>query len=568
MEDKKNSGTEEPVRPSNFIREIVAEDVKQNKNGGKVVTRFPPEPNGHLHIGHAKAFSIDFGIAREFNGRCHLRFDDTNPSKEKAEYTEAIQEIIRWLGFDWGEHLYFASDYYEKICEYAIRLIKDGKAYVCHLSVDEIREYRGTLTKPGRESPYRNRAVAENLELFEKMKSGGFKDGECVLRAKIDMASPNINMRDPVLYRIMRLDHHRTGGKWCIYPMYDFAHPLSDAIEGITHSLCSLEYEDHRPLYDWFIGNCHTEAKPHQYEFARLNMTWTVMSKRLLLQLVEKGIVKGWDDPRMPTLAGMRRRGYTPAAILDFLDRIGVAKSNSTVEIGLLEHCVREDLNKKAPRVMTVLRPLKLVITDWPKGKVEMLEAENNPEDPSAGKRLLPFSGVLYVEEDDFQEIPQKKWFRLTPGAEVRLKFAYYVTCTGAVKDSSGKIVELHCTHDPESKGGGTKDNRRVQGTLHWVSAAHAADVDVRIYEHLFVKPDPENVPEGQDFMVNVNDHSFITLNNCKSEPSLKEAGINARFQFLRQGYFSVDPDSTPDKPVFNRIVSLKDSWSKIEKKK
>ena len=553
--------------PPNFIREIIEEDLKEGKNEGRVHTRFPPEPNGYLHIGHAKSICLNFGLAAEYGGLYNLRFDDTNPSKEDVEYVDSIMEDVRWLGFDWEDRLFYASDYFEKLYEYAVQLIKNGKAYVCDLSADEIREYRGTLTQPGQNSPYRERSVEENLDLFERMRQGEFPDGSRTLRAKVDMASPNLNMRDPVMYRILKVSHHRTGDKWCIYATYDWAHGQSDSIEGITHSICTLEFEDHRPLYDWFIdqlGIFHSQ----QIEFARLNLSYTIMSKRMLLGLVQEGHVGGWDDPRMPTISGLRRRGYTPESIRDFCERIGVAKRESTVDIALLEHCLREDLNKRAPRVMVVLRPLRLVIDDYPEDQVEELDAVNNPEDSSKGTRKVPFSRVLYVEKEDFREDPPKKWFRLAPGREVRLKHAYYVTCTDVVKDEkTGEVVELHCTYDPESRGGWTKDERKVRGTLHWVSAAHSFPVEARLYEHLFTKEDPNDVEEGMDFKSNLNPKSLETLTSCHAEPSLKDAEPGSRFQFLRQGYFCVDTvDSTPDALVFNRTAILRDTWAKIEK--
>ena len=553
--------------PPNFIREIIEEDLKEGKNEGRVHTRFPPEPNGYLHIGHAKSICLNFGLAAEYGGLYNLRFDDTNPSKEDVEYVDSIMEDVRWLGFDWEDRLFYASDYFEKLYEYAVQLIKNGKAYVCDLSADEIREYRGTLTQPGQNSPYRERSVEENLDMFERMRQGEFPDGSRTLRAKVDMASPNLNMRDPVMYRILRASHHRTGDKWCVYATYDWAHGQSDSIEGITHSICTLEFEDHRPLYDWFIdqlGIFHSQ----QIEFARLNLSYTIMSKRMLLGLVQEGHVGGWDDPRMPTISGLRRRGYTPESIRDFCERIGVAKRESTVDIALLEHCLREDLNKRAPRVMVVLRPLRLVIDDYPEDQVEELDAVNNPEDPSKGTRKVPFSRVLYVEKEDFREDPPKKWFRLAPGREVRLKHAYYVTCTDVVKDEkTGEVVELHCTYDPESRGGWTKDERKVRGTLHWVSAAHSFPVEARLYEHLFTKEDPNDVEEGMDFKSNLNPKSLETLTSCHAEPSLKDAEPGSRFQFLRQGYFCVDTvDSTPDALVFNRTATLRDTWAKIEK--
>lgn len=557
-----NNG-ENPVlsqEPVNFIQEIINKDRETGKHGGRVHTRFPPEPNGYLHIGHAKAICLDFGIATKNGGLCNLRFDDTNPSKEDIEYVESIKEDIRWLGFDWGDRLYFASDYYEIMYQCAEELINKGKAYVCDLSPEQIKEYRGTLTEPGKESPYRNRSVAENLDLFRRMRNGDFPDGSRTLRAKIDMASPNINMRDPVIYRILRATHHRTGDKWCIYPMYDFAHPISDALEGITHSLCTLEFEDHRPLYDWVLDNLSFKSRPQQIEFARLNLTHTVMSKRKLLELVKQGVVNGWDDPRMPTISGIRRRGYTPESIRMFCERIGVAKSNSVVDIALLEHCVREDLNQKAPRVMVVLRPLKVVIDNYPDDLVEEFEAEINPENPELGMRKIPFSKVLYIERDDFAENPPKGFFRLAPGREIRLKYAYYIKCERVVKNErTGEIIELHCTYDPASRGGWTNDGRKVRGTSHWVSAAHAVDVEVRLYDHLF----REEVP-GPDSVVDPD--SLVTLVGCKAEPGLAGALPGDRFQFLRQGYFCVDKDSTPGKLIFNRTVSLKDSWSGKQK--
>jgi len=550
--------------PSDFIRDIIREDLRTNKYGGRVHTRFPPEPNGYLHIGHAKSICLNFGVAEEFGGLCNLRFDDTNPTKESAEYVEAIKRDIKWLGFDWGDREYYASDYFEKLYDYAVQLIKAGKAYVCDLSQEEIREYRGTLTEPGRESPYRNRSVEENLDLFARMRAGEFPDGSRVLRAKIDMASPNVLMRDPVIYRILHATHHRTGDKWCIYPMYDFTHCLSDSIEGITHSLCTLEFENNRELYDWFLDQLGV-YHPQQIEFARLNLTYTVMSKRILKQLVDGGYVRGWDDPRMPTLSGLRRRGYTPEAIRNFCDTIGVARTNSVVDIELLEHHVREDLNKRAPRVMAVLRPLRLVIDNYPEGQVEEVEAENNPEDPSMGTRKVPFSGVLYIERDDFQENPPKGWFRLAPGQEVRLKHAYYVTCTRVVKDEqTGEVIELHCTYDPESRGGWTSDGRKVKGTLHWVSAAHALPAEVRLYDRLFTVPNP--LEQGDNFLNYVNPNSLEVLTACQVEPSLAGAKPGSQYQFLRLGYFCVDPDSCDGKLVFNRTVSLRDTWAKMQK--
>lgn len=554
----------EPAPTSHFIREIIQEDLRTGRFGGKVVTRFPPEPNGYLHIGHAKSICLNFGLAEEFGGVCNLRMDDTNPLTERMEYVEAILRDVRWLGFDWGDRLYFASDYFEQLYEWAVQLIKAGKAYVDSLSAEEIREYRGDFNRPGKESPYRNRSVEENLDLFQRMRAGEFPDGSHVLRAKIDMTSGNMNLRDPIMYRILHAEHYRTGNKWCIYPTYDWAHGQSDSIEGITHSICTLEFEDHRPLYDWFLEQLGVHH-PRQIEFARLNLSHTVLSKRKLLVLVEEGYVRGWDDPRMPTIAGLRRRGYTPEAIRDFCERIGVAKTDSLVDISLLEHCLREDLNKRAPRRMAVLRPLRLVIENYPEGQVEYVEADNNPEDPSAGTRLVPFSRVLYVERDDFTENPPKGWFRLAPGREVRLKHAYYVTCVDVVKDAKGEVVELRCTYDPESRGGATPDGRVVRGTLHWVSAAHALDAEVRLYDHLFTVPDLDAV-EG-DWRQYLNPKSLEVLTGCKVEPSLAGAEPESRYQFLRLGYFCVDPDTTPDLLVFNRTVPLKDTWSKIAKK-
>ncbi|MFH0919974.1 MAG: glutamine--tRNA ligase/YqeY domain fusion protein [Fibrobacterota bacterium] len=553
--------------PSNFIRDFIAQDLA-NGRFDRVQTRFPPEPNGYLHIGHAKAICIDFGLAREFGGKCNLRFDDTNPAKEETEYVDAIMEDIRWLGFDWDDRLYYASDYFDKIYAFAIALIKKGKAYVDDSAVELIREMRGTLTRPGVESPYRNRSVEENLDLFERMRKGEFPDGSRVLRAKIDMASNNMNFRDPVMYRILHTPHHRTGTQWCLYPMYDFAHGQSDSIEGITHSLCSLEYEDHRPLYDWYLEALGI-YKPRQIEFARLNLTHTVMSKRLLLELVKGGHVSGWDDPRMPTLCGMRRRGYSAAAIRTFCERSGVAKRDSICDLGFLEYCVREELNKCAPRRMAVLRPLKVVLTNYPEGTSEELDAVNNPEDPSTGTRKVPFSRVLYIEQEDFREVPPPKYFRLTPGREVRLRYAYFIKCEKVIKDEkSGEIIELHCTYDPATRGGDAPDNRKVKATLHWVSAAHALSAEVRLYETLFTKENPEDVPEGQDYKANLNPKSLEILKGCKGEPALATATPGSRWQFERMGYFNADPlDSKPGRLVFNRTVTLKDAWVKIEKK-
>jgi len=557
--------TTEAVAPTDFIRSIVEEDLRTGKFAGRVQTRFPPEPNGYLHIGHAKAISIDFGIAQDYGGQCNLRFDDTNPVKEEEEFVDAIQNDIRWLGYDWGDRLFYASDYFEQLYQWAVQLIKDGQAYVDSLSPDQVKEHRGAFGTPGVESPYRNRSVAENLDLFERMRAGEFPDGAHVLRARIDMTSGNMNLRDPVMYRILHAPHHRTGDAWCIYPMYDFAHGQSDSIERVTYSLCDVAYEEHRPLYDWFLDQLGI-FHPQQLEFARLNLTHTILSKRYLARLVREGHVRGWDDPRMPTLAGLRRRGYTPEAIRDFMNRVGVAKSPTTVEIALLEHCLRQDLNLRAPRVMAVLDPLRVVIENYPVDQVEEVAAENNPEDPGMGSRRLPFSRVLYIERDDFREAPPKKWFRLSPGAEVRLKHAYFITCRAVVKDESGEVVELRCTYDPESRGGSTPDGRRVKGTLHWVSAGHAAPAEVRVYDHLFVKPDPSDVPEGQDFTANLNPNSLQVLTGCLVEPGLAGQAPGSRYQFLRQGYYCLDPDSTPEKLVFNQSVTLRDSWAKIEK--
>jgi glutaminyl-tRNA synthetase len=558
LENNPDTGT-----PSNFIRNIINEDLRTGKHK-EIVTRFPPEPNGYLHIGHAKSICLNFGLAKDYGGTCHLRFDDTNPEKEEVEYIESIQRDVRWLGFDWGDHLYYASDYFDQLYDYAVDLIKQGKAYVCSLSSEEIREYRGTLTEPGKESPYRNRSIEENLELFERMRNGEFEDGEHVLRAKIDMASPNVVMRDPIIYRIRKMEHHRTGDKWCIYPMYDFTHCLSDAIEGITHSICTLEFENNRALYDWILDQVFDGPHPQQIEFARLNLSYTLMSKRKLLDLIEKGIVDGWDDPRMPTLVGLRRRGYTPEAIRDFCDRIGVAKANSIVDVALLEHCLREDLNQRAPRTMAVLRPLKVVIENYPEGKVEMLEALNNPQDPSAGTRLIPFSREIYIEQEDFMENPPRKFYRLAPGREVRLRFAYFITCTDVIKDDDGNIVELRCTYDPETKGGSAPDGRKVRATMHWVSAEHSLPAEVRIYDHLFTKEDPN---EG-DLYENVNPNSLEVLTNVRVEPGMKDVKPEDKFQFERQGYFCVDKDSTQERLVFNQTVPLRDTWAKMQKKR
>jgi glutaminyl-tRNA synthetase len=558
--------TSAPTAPTDFIREIVADDVARGVAGGRVVTRFPPEPNGYLHIGHAKAICLDFGVAEEFGGRCNLRFDDTNPVKEDVEYVDSIKEDVHWLGFDWDDREYYASDYYEQLYEFAERLIDKGLAYVDSLSADEIREHRGTLTEPGTDSPYRGRSVSENRDLFRRMRAGEFPDGAHVLRAKIDMRSPNINLRDPVLYRIRHAEHHRTGRAWSIYPMYDYAHPLSDAIEGITHSLCTLEYEAHRPLYDWCIASVGGLFPSRQYEFARLNLTYTVMSKRKLLQLVAQKFVSGWDDPRMPTLSGLRRRGFTAESIRDFCARVGVAKKENMIDVGLLEHCVREDLNRRAPRAMAVLRPLKLVLTNYPADHAEEMDVVNNPEDASAGTRRVPFSRELYIERDDFMEDPPKKFFRLSPGREVRLRNAYLVTCTEVIKNPSGEIVELRGTYDPATRGGDAPDGRKVKATLHWVSARDAVDAEVRLYDRLFTDEDPESASSkaGAEFTSLINPASLETLSGCKVEPMLGEATPGARYQFERLGYFCVDPDSQPGAPVFNRTVSLKDSWGKI----
>jgi len=560
------SGGAEADTQLDFIRTIVAEDNRTGKHGGRVQTRFPPEPNGYLHIGHAKAIHLDFEIAAENGGLCNLRMDDTNPSKEDMEYVEAIKQDVAWLGYDWGDRFYYASDYYEQLYAYAEELIRMGKAYVCDLSPDEIRTYRGTLTAPGRPSPYRDRSAQENLDLFRRMRAGEFPDGSKTLRAKIDMASGNLNMRDPVTYRILHWNHYRTGKEWCIYPMYDFTHCLSDSIERITHSLCTLEFEAHRPLYDWYLDQLDV-FHPQQIEFAPLNISRTVLSKRRLRLLVEEGHVSGWDDPRMPTLRGMRRRGYTPAAIRDFCRRVGVAKRESVVDVAMLEHCLREDLNRHARRVMVVLKPLKVVITNYPEGQVEELEAVNNPEDESAGTRTVPFSRELYIERDDFRLDPPKKFFRLSPGKEVRLKHAYYITCEEVITDAAGEPVELRCTYDPKSRGGWTDDGRKVRGTLHWVSAAHALVTEVRLYDLLFTRENPLDLEEGEDFRDTLNPDSLEVLTGCRAEPSLAEAGPGELFQFLRQGYFCVDSDTIPGKLVCNRSVSLKDSWAKIEKK-
>jgi glutaminyl-tRNA synthetase len=553
---------------SNFVREIVLEDLKTNKYGGRVHTRFPPEPNGYLHIGHAKSICLNFGLAAEFAGKTNLRFDDTNPEKEEQEYVDSIMENVRWLGFDWEDRIFYASDYFDQLYEWARQLVRAGKAYVCDLSGEEMRKYRGTLTEPGTESPWRNRSVDENLDLLERMRTGEFPDGSRTLRAKIDMASPNLNMRDPVMYRILHAEHHRTGDKWCIYPMYDFAHGQSDSIEGITHSICTLEFEDHRPLYDWYIEELGIHH-PQQIEFDRLNITYTLLSKRKLLQLVQQGTVRGWDDPRMPTLSGIRRRGYTPEAIRSFCNALGVSKTNGIIELRLLEHHVREDLNKRAPRMMAVLRPLRVVIDNYPEGQVEEVEAVNNPEDASAGTRKVPFSRVLYIEQDDFRENPPKQYYRLSPGREVRLRYAYFITCTGVVKNEKGEVTEIHCTYDPATHGGNAPDGRKVKSTIHWVSAAHAIDAEVRVYDTLFLREDPgaTDEAEGEDFTANINPASLEVLTGCKLEPALGGVSAMERYQFERLGYFCVDPDTTPGKPVFNRTVALKDTWAKIEKR-
>ena len=550
-----------------FVRAIIAEDLKTEKYGGRVATRFPPEPNGYLHIGHAKSICLNFGIAQENKGGvCHLRFDDTNPCTEEEEYVEAIKQDVRWLGFDWGKHLYYASDYFDQLYEWAVKLIKKGKAYVCDLSTDQIREYRGTLTEPGKESPYRNRLVEENLDLFERMKNDEFEEGSRVLRAKIDMASPNLNMRDPVIYRILKVSHHRTGSKWCIYPMYDFAHGQSDSIERITHSICTLEFEDHRPLYDWYLDQLEI-YHPQQIEFARLNLTYTVLSKRRLIELVEGGHVRGWNDPRMPTISGMRRRGYTPEAIRSFANRIGVSKTDSTVDIQLLEHHVREDLNKHAPRVMAVLNPLRVVIDNYPEGQVQWLEAVNNPEDSSMGTRKVPFSRVIYIERDDFMENPPPKFYRLAPGREVRLRYAFFVKCAGVVKDEkTGEITELHCTYDPATHGGDAPDGRKVKVTLHWVSAEHSLDAEVRMFNYLFTRPYPMEVEKGADWKESLNPDSMIILPSCRVEESLANAAPGNLYQFERKGYFCTDPDSSTGKLVFDMTVSLRDEWARIQK--
>jgi glutaminyl-tRNA synthetase len=552
--------------PSNFVRDIILEDLKTNKYGGRVHTRFPPEPNGYLHVGHAKSINLNFGLAAEFGGKCNLRFDDTNPEKEETEYVDSIIEDVKWLGGDFEDRIFYASDYFQQLYEWAVQLIRGGNAYVCDLTPEQVREQRGTLTEPGQESPYRNRSVEENLDFFERMRVGEFPDGARTLRAKIDMASKNLNLRDPIMYRILHAEHHRTGNTWCIYPMYDFAHGQSDAIERITHSICTLEFEDHRPLYDWYIeqlGIYH----PQQIEFDRLSLTYTMMSKRKLLKLVRDKYVSGWDDPRMPTISGMRRRGYTPEALRNFSNRLGVSKTNGTTELSLLEYFVREDLNKRALRVMGVLRPLRVVIDNYPEGQVEQMEAVNNPEDPSAGMRTVPFSKVLYIEQEDFRDDPPKQYYRLSPGREVRLRYGYFITCTSVVKDDKGEVIEVRCTYDPATRGGDSPDGRKVKSTIHWVSAEHAIDAEVRVYETLFTKEDPDDVEEGGEFTDNLNPNSLEVLANCKLEPSLAGAAPGSRYQFERLGYFCVDRDSTPQKLVLNRTVALRDTWAKIEKK-
>jgi len=541
-------------------------DQETGRYDGRVHTRFPPEPNGYLHIGHAKSICLNFGIASEFHGLCNLRFDDTNPAKEEVEYVESIKKDVHWLGFEWENRLYYASDYFDRLYEYAVQLIREEKAYVCDLSAEEIRLYRGTLTEAGKDSPYRNRPVAENLDLFRKMRAGEFKEGSRTLRAKIDMSSGNLNMRDPVIYRILKASHHRTQDTWCMYPMYDYAHCISDSIEGITHSICTLEFEDHRPLYDWFLEQLRI-FHPRQIEFARLNLSYTILSKRKLITLVDNGFVSGWDDPRMPTISGLRRRGYTPEAIRNFCERIGVAKRDSVVDIALLEHCLREDLNKRAPRVMAVLNPLRLVIENYPENRTEEIEAINNPEDPSMGTRMVPFSRVLYIEKEDFHEVPPKKFFRLAPGREIRLRYAYFVRCVGVVKDEkTGDITEIRCTYDPETKGGDSPDGRKVKATLHWVSAPHALEAEVRLYDNLFTKEDPDDVQDGMDFTSNINPHSLSVLQSCRAEPELAHSKPYSYYQFERLGYFAVDPDTSDACLVFNRAVSLRDPWAKIQK--
>jgi glutaminyl-tRNA synthetase len=563
---EKKPSPEPASAPSNFIRDAMIRDLETKKYGDAVIqTRFPPEPNGYLHIGHAKAICLDFGLADEFGGKTNLRFDDTNPEKEETEYVESILKDVRWLGFEW-DGLYYASDYFDQLYDWAVKLIKDGNAYVDDLTADEIRQYRGTLTEPGKDSPYRNRPVAENLDLFERMRKGEFPDGSRVLRARVDMASPNLNFRDPIMYRIVHAEHHRTGDRWCIYPMYDFAHGQSDSIERVTHSMCTLEFEDHRPLYNWFIQKLGIFPS-QQYEFDRLSLTYTLLSKRRLLKLVQEKFVTGWDDPRMPTLSGIRRRGYSPEAIRNFCAAIGVSKTSGSLELAMLEHFVREDLNKRAPRVMAVLRPLKIVIDNYPEDQPEEVDAVNNPEDESAGKRKVPFSRVLYIEQDDFREDPPKQYYRLSPGREVRLRYGYFITANSLVKNDAGEVVEVHCTYDPATRGGNAPDGRKVKSTIHWVSAAHAIDAEVRLYDKLFTKEDPNQVDEGQEFTANLNPNSLEVITNAKLEPSLTNAPVEGRYQFERLGYFCVDPDSKPGPPVFNRTVALKDTWAKVEKK-
>lgn len=551
-------------KSDHFIRQIIKEDIANGKHGGKVVTRFPPEPNGYLHIGHAKSICLNFGLAKEFGGKCNMRFDDTNPVKEDVEYVDSIMEDVRWLGFDWKGDALFASDYFDTLYDYAVKLVRDGKAFVCDLTAEEMREHRGTPTTAGRESPYRIRTVKENMDLFERMKAGEFDEGERTLRAKVDMASPNFNMRDPVMYRISKAHHHRTGNKWCIYPMYDFTHGQSDSIEGVTHSICTLEFENHRPLYDWYLENLEI-FHPQQIEFARLELNYIITSKRKLLQLVKDDHVFGWDDPRMPTLCGLRRRGYTPAALRNFCETVGVAKYNSTVDYALLNHCLRDDLNKTSARVLAVLNPLKVVITNYPEGETDELDAINNPEDVSAGTRKVPFSKTLYIEQEDFMEDPPKQFFRLAPGREVRLRYAFFITCNEVIKDENGNVTELHCTYDPETRGGDSPDGRKVKATLHWVSAEHAIEAEVRLYEHLFLKEDPNDVEDGQDFTANLNPNSLTVIANAKVEPSMKDASAGTRVQFERLGYFCVDSDSTEDKLAINRTVTLKDAWVKVQ---
>jgi glutaminyl-tRNA synthetase len=564
-EAKMSESTPPKPRPSNFLRDKILEDLQTNKYNGRVQTRFPPEPNGYLHIGHAKAICIDFGLAEEFGGKTNLRFDDTNPEKEDVEYVESIKQDVEWLGFHW-DGLFYASDYFDQLYEWATTLIKDGKAYVDDLSAEQIRQHRGTLTEPGKDSPHRNRSVEESLNLFERMRAGEFPDGSRVLRAKIDMTSPNLNLRDPVMYRILHAEHHRTGNKWPIYPMYDFAHGQSDSIEKVTYSMCSLEFADHQPLYNWFIEQLGIFPS-QQIEFDRLSLTYTVMSKRLLRRMVEEGRVRGWDDPRMPTLGGLRRRGYTPEAIRNFVAAVGVSRTNGIVDLARLEHFVREDLNQRAPRVMAVLRPLKIVIDNYPENQVEDMDAQNNPEDVGAGSRTVPFSRELYIEQDDFREVPPPKYFRLSPGKEVRLRYGYFITARSVVKNDKGDVMEVHCTYDPVTRGGNAPDGRKVKSTIHWVSARHAIDAEVRIYENLFTQPDPTDVPEGHDFTENLNPHSLEVISRAKLEPSLMNAAAGSRYQFERLGYFAVDPDSKPGAPVFNRTVALKDTWAKVEKK-